>query len=72
MSLVKRIWLLSFVLILSAIFLGGVSYYKSGQILGQLENVSEIQLPAVRYMSLVDMMHDGLRAVVFHAFFDLK
>ncbi|MCK6597570.1 MAG: methyl-accepting chemotaxis protein [Bdellovibrionaceae bacterium] len=69
MSLVKRIWVLSFVLILSAVFLGSVSYYKSGQILSQLENVSETQLPAVRYMSLVDMMHDGLRAVVFHAFF---
>jgi methyl-accepting chemotaxis protein len=67
MSFIKKIWLLSLVLIASGLILGAVSFFKSGQILGHLNNVSNTQLPAIRNMTLADMMHDGLRAVVYNS-----
>lgn len=69
MSFIKKIWLLSFVLIGSSLILGAISFQKSGNILSNLDNVSQVQMPAVRNMTLADMMHDGLRAVVFNALF---
>jgi len=35
----------------------------------KLDNVAMNQLPAVRNMTLVDMMHDGLRAVAYRSLY---
>lgn len=35
----------------------------------KLTEISDVQLPAVRSMTLADMMHDGLRAVVYRALY---
>tara|TARA_B110001454_G_scaffold219136_1_gene250320 strand:+ start:57985 stop:59403 length:1419 start_codon:yes stop_codon:yes gene_type:complete len=67
MSITRQIWLLTTVLISGLIFTGFFSYIKSGQLLDSLHNVSKNQLPATRNMLLADMMHDGLRAVVYNA-----
>lgn len=72
MSIIRRIWLLSFTLIGLSLLLGAVSFQKSGQILKNLDNVSQTQLPAIRNMTLADMMHDGLRAVVFNALYAME
>jgi methyl-accepting chemotaxis protein len=69
LSLVQRLWALTGMLLLNLAVLGGLSSIKSGQLLRYLDSVTGVQLPAVRNMTLVDMMHDGLRAVVMDAFF---
>lgn len=67
MSITRQIWALTAVLILGLVFIGSFSYIKSGQLLSSLNDVSKTQLPATRNMLLADMMHDGLRAVVYNA-----
>lgn len=42
----------------------GASFLNSNQMMQQFDNVAQVQLPAVRSMTLADMMHDGLRSVV--------
>ncbi len=49
------------------IILGAVSYRGVVGLGNDLENVGHVQLPAVRHMTLADMMHDGMRAVVFRS-----
>ena len=41
--------------------------YTRKQLSSRLNDLGTTQLPAVRSMSLADMMHDGLRAVAFRA-----
>lgn len=67
MSITRQIWALTTILISGLILIGFFSYVKSGQLLSSLNNVSKTQLPATRNMLLADMMHDGLRAVVYNA-----
>lgn len=45
----------------------GLSHFNSSLLMEQFDNVADIQLPAVRNMTLADMMHDGLRSVVLAA-----
>lgn len=63
----RQIWALTAVLISGLVLTGVFSYVKSGQLLDSLNNVSKTQLPATRNMLMADMMHDGLRAVVYNA-----
>jgi methyl-accepting chemotaxis protein len=53
--------------VLFILFLGGLSFFLAKKLMGELNRVAEVQLPAVRNMTLADMMHDGLRAVVLEA-----
>lgn len=48
------------VLIIVSVF----SYFNSSRLMSDFDNVADVQLPAVRNMTLADMMHDGLRSVV--------
>ncbi len=58
---------------LMCVFIGmfvisGLINYKAIHGLGRhLDNVAKVQMPAVRTMTLVDMMHDGMRAIVYRA-----
>ncbi|KYG66537.1 hypothetical protein AZI86_05690 [Bdellovibrio bacteriovorus] len=40
------------------------SFINSTSLMADFDNVADVQLPAVRNMTLADMMHDGLRSVV--------
>jgi methyl-accepting chemotaxis protein len=51
------------------ILLAGISNYKAGQLMGDLDDVATTQLPAVKNMTYADMMHDGIRGVVLDGFF---
>ena len=62
----KLLGLTSFLLAL-VLAIGGLSYFGARSVEKSLVDVSNVQLPAVRYMTLTDMMHDGLRAVVYRA-----
>lgn len=49
------------------IIVGLTSLNATGNVVQKLADLGEVQLPAVRNMVLVDMMHDGLSAVAFKA-----
>lgn len=66
----SKIILLSASLLVLTLVLGAVQYYGSSKLQSHLENISNVQLPAVRSMTLVDMMHDGIRAVVYRALYE--
>lgn len=59
-----KIWLLSGVLLLNLLVVGAVAYWNSNTLTAELTQMAEVQLPAVRTMTLADMMHDGIRANV--------
>lgn len=63
----QQLWGYSVFVLSLILVLGGTSYYKSSQLLDQLEDVSQIQLPSVRSITLADMMHDGLRGIVYRS-----
>lgn len=46
---------------------GGIGTWVSKRLSADLESTNHIYLPAIRYMTLLDMAHDGLRAVVYRA-----
>jgi methyl-accepting chemotaxis protein len=46
---------------------GGMSYMTSSHLGGALDNIGRTQLPATRAVSLIDMHHDGMLAVVLRA-----
>lgn len=63
----KQFWLLSGSLMLGIAILSLATNHFSRIILDNLFTVSNVQLPAVRNMTLIDMMHDGFRGLVFES-----
>jgi methyl-accepting chemotaxis protein len=63
----RKLWLLSFLFIFTIVVVASVSAWNLLRVVGYLDRVVDDQLPAVRNMTLADMMHDGIRANVFHA-----
>ncbi len=67
LCLSKQLWLFLgafvFCVATQALFSG----YFIKKVNSQFDNVANVQLPAVRSMTLADMMHDGLRGVVMEA-----
>ncbi len=61
--------MLSVCLLTLTMVVGGAQFYGSHEVGKNFDNVSNVQLPAVKDMAMVDMMHDGLRAVVYKALF---
>ena len=64
LTLRNRIIFLSTIMLFGLMTLAYVAYGKSKALMGQLNDVSQAQIPAVRNMTLIDMYHDGLRSVV--------
>lgn len=64
MTLKKQLLLLcgGFILVLAGV--SALSFVNATRLMQQFDNVANVQLPAVRNMTLADMMHDGLRSVV--------
>jgi methyl-accepting chemotaxis protein len=50
--------------------LGMYTLFGLEKVVGRLQNLAGVQIPAVRTMSLIDMMHDGLRAVAFRSLYE--
>lgn len=62
-------YVLKLTLILTCSLIGtlAVAIYSKKQMSQSLHQISEVEYPAIRYATLSDMMHDGLRAVVYKA-----
>lgn len=68
MTLQLRIVLMVGFLMCCILFLLWFSYKQINAVFYQLEDVSQVQLPASKNMTNADMMHDGIRGVVMNAF----
>lgn len=68
LSLKTKTFFLSGIIISLLLVVGGVGIYAVDHLSLSITSVSGKSLPAVRYMTLVDMMHDGVRAVVYRSF----
>lgn len=66
-TLKARLWFMSLLLMGSTLIVGIVSLRNANELSEDLENIVQVELPALRNMTLLDMMHDGLRAVVLNA-----
>lgn len=67
LSIKSKTFFISIILMGVLIAIGGVSIYALNNLGQSLTTVSMQTLPAVRNMTLVDMMHDGVRAVVYRS-----
>jgi methyl-accepting chemotaxis protein len=65
MSIKKLISMLTVFLLLIGIVEMAVSIYGSHRLKNSLQNVTDVQMPSIRLITLADMLHDGLRAVVY-------
>ena len=68
LSFQKKVLWLTAMLAANFIILGCIASYTLSKSRTDLINVGYTQMPAVRLMTLADMMHDGIRAVVFRGF----
>ncbi len=65
----KQLWGYTFVTLSIVGILGFINARKAEQLVSQLDELALTQIPAVRNMTNADMMHDGLRGVLYNAFF---
>lgn len=66
-SVKARLALLLGIVCIGFLLSGLFAYRMESRLSDSLTDIGYTQLPAVHNMSLVDMMHDGIRAVVFRA-----
>lgn len=66
-SLPKKLWALAAILLTTILAVGGVSVFVVKSMIHQIDSLAQVNLPAVRAVTLVDMMHDGLRANLYSA-----
>lgn len=63
----KGLVFLSFCLILNLLVLGIVDDWNIHRLVGQLQDISNTQLPAIRFTSMALMAHDGMMGSVYRA-----
>lgn len=63
----KKLWLLASLSLGVLVMIVFLNNRTIRDLSGELNNIGRTQLPAVRAVTLADMMHDGLRAVVYRA-----
>ncbi len=68
MPLKNKLWFFSLFFLFAVIASNVVSFFITNKLSSDAKNLADIQLPSIRSMTLVDMMHDGLRAVVLEAY----
>ena len=68
MPLKNKLWFFSLIFLFAVIASNVVSFFITNKLSSDAKNLADIQLPSIRSMTLVDMMHDGLRAVVLEAY----
>lgn len=67
LSLKIKLRLFGLILVAVSVLIGAISYLANRRSGEYLDRATHIYLPAIRQMGMVDMMHDGLRAVAFRA-----
>lgn len=68
-SIMRQLWMLTMFLVAIIGLLGAFTFWRSSALYSALDTTANKQLPAVRYMTLADMLHDGLRAVVIESLY---
>lgn len=63
----QKLWFMCGLLIVNMTVVGGLGLWESDRIVKHLNKVAEVDLPAVRTMTLADMVHDALRANAYFA-----
>lgn len=71
LKLKAKFWTFSFIFIFSLFISSIFSFYITIKQVEVSEELSKVQIPAVRKMTLLDMMHDGLRAAVLDSYVGL-
>jgi methyl-accepting chemotaxis protein len=69
-TVAKRLWFLVGMFVVNLIVYGWVEHWNEQQLSRQIHVISDTELPAIRNMTLVDMMHDGIRAVVYQGLYE--
>ena len=67
LSLVSKLWIFGTVLIGNLLGVGVLAYLSTQTLSKDVDVLGVTYLPAIRNMTLVDMMHDGIRANVYRA-----
>lgn len=68
-SIMRQLWMLTMFLVGIIALLGAFTFWRSTTLFTALDATANKQLPAVRCMTLADMLHDGLRAVVIESLY---
>jgi len=63
-SISRQLWFLSFGFLIILVGTSVSSHFISKFLMSQLDNAVNVQMAAIRNMTLADMMHDGIRGVV--------
>lgn len=67
MTIGTKLRLLMIFLVLTLFTMSAISFWTSNKFVNQVNDLVDVQLPGVSSMTLADMMHDGIRANVYHA-----
>jgi methyl-accepting chemotaxis protein len=67
LSISKKMGLLSGISLVALLFIGAASFWMITQLSNALNDLSSVQIVAMHDAMQADMMHDGLRAVVFRS-----
>lgn len=65
-----RLWMLTGFTMLTLATISVIESYISKKTNAYIHTLSEQVVPTTRHMTLTDMMHDGIRATVYQAFFE--
>lgn len=68
-SIKRKLVILCASLLGMVLTVGGVEHYGSLILVGHIEGLSKTQIPAIRNMTLADMMHDGISSEVYRALY---
>lgn len=63
----RKLWTLSLALMANMALVGLVEYRNMGNLILAVEDLADVELPAVRDMGKIDMYHDGIRSLVYRA-----
>jgi methyl-accepting chemotaxis protein len=69
LTIAKKIGLLQAILIAGLVLVGGIGQWVRSSLTSGVEDLALVQLPAVRNMTLADMMHDGMLACVYRGLY---
>jgi methyl-accepting chemotaxis protein len=68
-TLSKQLWFLAGLFMVNLVVVGVMEFRNGHVLVGQLALIAEKQLPAIRNMTLADMVHEGIQAAVYRAIY---
>ncbi len=66
-TLTQKLWILCGALLTQMLIVAVLGIWNLNLVAEELHDARDVDLPAIRSTTLVDMLHDGIRANVFHA-----